>query len=72
MDGFTLFCLDYVRCRDELNLDLMVSFVEAIKAIDAYISNFDWREICWLQKSQGSLMERVFDSREDQRAKFLL
>jgi len=72
VDGFTLFRLDYVRWRDELNLDLMVSFVEAIKAIDAYISNSDWREICCLQESQGSLTERVFDSRENLWAKFLL
>lgn len=66
-----LFKMDLDTWACKLNLGPELGFVEEIKAIDAYVGNTDWREVCYLQKNQDAMMERAFEYEEDRRARYL-
>ncbi len=66
-----LFEMDLDTWTCKLNIGSEVGFVEEIKAIDAYVGNTDWREVCYLQTHQDAMMERAFEYEEDRRARYL-
>jgi len=70
-DTYSLFMRDLENWVYKLDLKPELSFVEEITAIDKYVGNSDWREICYLQKHQDEMMERAFEYEEGRRAQYL-
>ncbi|MGD0953620.1 MAG: hypothetical protein ABR985_14725 [Methanotrichaceae archaeon] len=72
MDPYSLLDSDLYFWLSKLGLDeVRPPFVELIKAIDEHTGSSDWREICYLQKAQDALIERLFENYEALRANYL-
>jgi hypothetical protein len=72
MDTYRLFDSDLYHWLDKLGLDeIRPPFIELIRSIDQHTGGPDWREICYLQENQDSMMKRLFENYEDGRARYL-
>lgn len=69
-DDDDLFMSDIEHWEDKLDLDLP-SFVDLIKAIDEHTGSSDWRQICYLEERQHSLLKHACLEHENRRARAL-
>ena len=70
VDDNNLFLSDIEHWEDKLDLDLP-SFVDLIKAIDEHTGSSDWRQICYLEERQHSLLKHACLEHENRRARAL-
>jgi hypothetical protein len=72
LDQYSLFETDLENWQYKLGLDdSRPPFIDLIKTIDEHLGNSEWREVCYLQERQDSMMEKLFENYEDGRARYL-